>query len=129
MKLRKSTSSNKASKSPPIKEQHTSSDSTSEVTYSKTGSEDEDGHPLNFRSLQLDHRSNSKVQLSPTNSNNVESTKKCMNCNNGGTSSPSSASTTSTGKVWEKWPRILASEILRRHQLSFLKICGANKPL
>ena len=112
MKTRKKTlnSTKASSKSPPIKETHASaSDSASELNYPKTSEDDEEvvvgvggGHPLNFRSLQLDHRSNSKGQLSPTNSNNaVESTKKCMNCNNsnGGTSSPSSASTTSTGKV------------------------------
>ena len=116
MKTRKkSLNSTKASsKSPPtIKEiahASASTDSASELNYPKTSEDDEDvvgvgvgsGSHLNFRSLQLDHRSNSKGQLSPTNSNNaVESTKKCMNCNNsnGGTSSPSSASTTSTGKV------------------------------
>ena len=116
MKTRKKplNSTKASSKSPPIKETHASaSDSASELNYPKTSEDDEEvvvgvggGHPLNFRSLQLDHRSNSKGQLSPTNSNNaVESTKKCMNCTNnssssGGMSSPSSASSTSTGKVF-----------------------------
>ena len=118
MKTRKKplNSTKASSKSPPIIKEvgHASaSDSASELNYPKTSEDDEDvvgvgvgGHPLNFRSLQLDHRSNSKGQLSPTNSNNaaVESAKKCINCgtnNSGnGSSSPSSAaSTTSTGKV------------------------------